>query len=121
MTTREQFNEGMDRIGNGVKTASRNLWLASLGAVGIADEMGRRVFLDFVRRGETIESHPEELVRRRWQEATGRVKSVGDRFEDRIEAGMSKTLNRFGAPARRDVEELSDRLTILGKQVEALR
>ena len=121
MSTREQINEGVNRIGHDIKAASRNLWLAGLGAVGAADEMGRKVFSDCVRRGEKVEDTPEELMRRRWRQATGRVKALGDRVESRIEEGMSDTLNRLGAPARRDVEQLSDRLAALTKQVEALR
>ena len=121
MKTREQINARLNQAGSDVKSMGRNLWLAGLGAMGSADEKGREILSDLIRRGEGVEGGPEALASKRWKEAAGRVKTLGDQVEGRIEDGMSKTLNRFGVPARRDVEALSEQVATLTRHVESLR
>lgn len=116
MNAREQLNR-LNRAGDEMKTAGRNLWLAGLGVVGSVDEKGREVFADWVRRGSEMDNDVEEGGRR----TLNRVKNLGGELERRVEDTMSKTLNRLGVPARHDVEQLSDRVATLTRHVESLR
>ena len=118
-TAKDRINAQWTRIETDVKTAGRHLWLAGLGAVGSADEMSREALSDLIRRGREVDA--EAVARRPWDQAVGRMKHLGERVEQQIEDGVSKTLNRLGAPSRRDVEALSERVAVLTRQVESLR
>lgn len=121
MNTQEQINHRLNRAAEDVKNAGRSIWLAGLGVVGTVDERGRKVVSDLIERGRNVETSTDDLADLRPSHAIQRVKGMGDRIERRVEKTMTKTLNRLGVPARRDVETLSDRVATLTRQVEALR
>ena len=120
MNAREQLNR-LNQAGEDMKATGlhwgRNLWLAGLGVVGGVDEKGREVFADWVRRGSEMGTETEKAGR----SVLSKVKDLGPELERRVEDTMSKTLNRLGVPARHDVEQLSDRVATLTRQVESLR
>lgn len=120
MNAREQLSR-LNRAGEEMKEVGlnlgRNVWLAGLGVVGSVDEKGREVFADLVRRGSEMDTETEKVGRG----VVAKVKDLGPELERRVEGTMSKTLNFLGVPARHDVEQLSDRVATLTRQVESLR
>jgi poly(hydroxyalkanoate) granule-associated protein len=128
MKSREELTARMDQVGKDVRELSRNVWLAGLGAVGSVDEQGRAIFHQLVERGEKLGNELSEKlgdrvgfdVRKPLQDAGDRFKAFSDKLEDRFEHRMTRTLHRFGVPARDDVQQLIERVEQLTLKVEKL-
>lgn len=100
--------------------AARNILLASIGAVVVAQEE-LEVFVNrLVERGELAEKDGRSLVKdlmeRRKQKAERARTDVGDQLEQRME----QLLTRLNVPTRRDIEALSAKVTELSRKVDKL-
>lgn len=99
-----------------LKDSGRRAWLAGLGVVATVDEAGRTAFQKLVTRGEKLQNESGAQLR----EAEARVKAMGRQVEKSVEARVAATLERFGMPARDEVQRLIGRIEHLTKKVEAL-
>lgn len=115
MSTKEKLENRINQMGKDMEELGRNAWLAGLGAVGSMDQRSREVFSELVARGEKREAEGSQIFEP-LKGAGERVKAYGEKFEE----GMSKTLQRFGAPSRRDVQLLIERVEQLTEKVESL-
>ena len=120
MNAREQLNERMGQMRDGVKDLGRNVWLAGLGAVGSVDEQSRTMFSDLVARGEKVDGKVGAEVRKPFDDARERLEAFGERLEQGVENRMTRTLHLFGVPARDDLDKLIDRVEKLTEKVERL-
>ncbi|MEO1369432.1 MAG: phasin family protein [Acidobacteriota bacterium] len=127
MSTAQELNDRLNKMGTNVRDLGRDVWLAGLGAVGTLDERRREVFTDLVDRGEKLVERGEKVdgkieleVMKPVNEVADRVKGLGARVERRFEDGMASALHRLGMPARNDVEALIERVERLTEKVEGL-
>lgn len=112
----------------------REVWLAGLGALALAEEQGTNLFGNLVKQGEELVKRGEALESRGRQQIDGVKKDIDARREqvaDRIEEGREKAetviyepvlgvLQRFGMPTRAEVRQLSASVESLTAQVNAL-
>lgn len=104
-----------------VISATRQIWLAGLGAYIIAQREGGELFNALVQRGEAVEAQA-------MQQAEEVVEGLQERFED-IQVGafnnlnklekvfqkrVARALRRLGIPSREDIQDLA-------RQIEALQ
>lgn len=101
--------------------AARNVLLASIGAVALAQDELEDIVNKLVDRGEIAEKDGrkmmKDLVERRKQKVESSRSDIGDELEDRIE----KVLHRLNVPTRRDVEEINRKLAVLSEKVDDLK
>lgn len=132
MTTREQITDRLQQMNQDAKELSRSMWLASLGTVGMVDEASRDLWNRLVERGKKVDFKVDfkgekiwdnevlKPVREAGERANGRFTETRERVERSVEDNMTEVLHRLGAPSRRDVQDLIDRIEKLTHKVEGL-
>lgn len=110
----------VQNLGQGVKEAGRDVWLAGLGAVGAVDERGRGLFSDLVERGRRLEKKERPALEERFRKAGDRLESFRHKVEHGVEEKVASTLKRFGVPDRDEVQQLISRVEQLTRKVEGL-
>jgi len=100
--------------------AARNVLLASIGAVVVAQEEIETVVNKLVERGELAEKDGRKLVKdlveRRKQKREGTRGDMGEELERRVE----ELLHRLNVPTKRDIDALSAKITALSRKVDEL-
>ncbi len=107
-----------------------SLWLAGVGAVSLARKQGRALLGDFVAEGRRLQSDALKLVRETRADAraqvTGWVTPVRARIRRRIadagravESGIAGARSRLGIPSKSDIDELSQRVSALSRQLKS--
>ena len=116
-----------DRIPREIRESAHKIWLAGLGALNTAEEEGSKLFKNLVERGKRYEAKGRETVDEvkddlegAVDKARGRAESAWDRFEERSDEWMAKTLERFGVPTREEIATLTRRVEELTTVVEKL-
>ena len=116
--------------------ASRKVWLASLGAVSLAQKQGNKIIETLVEEGEQFRVRTNKTtatlvkdVRKAANDAQKQIKAYVTPIKQRavkavrkVESNIGETigdvLGRFGVPSKSDVAELIDRVSELNKQVK---
>ena len=113
--------EVKEREPNLFADAARNMFLASIGAVVLAQEEIEEFVNKLVERGELAEKEgrrlAKDLAERRTQKAERARGEMGGELDRRIE----EMLHRMNVPTRSDVEALSRQITALSKKVDELK
>ncbi|MDX1460598.1 MAG: phasin family protein [Xanthomonadales bacterium] len=125
-------------IAEPVLESARDIWLAGLGAVSIAQkesgkltERGAKLFEQLVAEGSKLESTTrrtaESKVDSVRDDVEGRVVSLRrqarenwDRLETVFEDRVARVLARLGVPSAEDVRRLTDEVTRLNARVKEL-
>ena len=109
-----------EREPNPFMDAARNVLLASIGAVVVAQEEIEVVVNKLVERGELAEKDGRNLVRdlidRRKQKSERARADMSDEFDKRVE----EVLHRLNVPSKRDIDALSAKITALSRKVDKL-
>lgn len=111
------FNEVVD----GMKTQTRQFWLAGLGAYAKAGKDGLEYFKSLVAEGEVLEKQGKELISEQTDNANEKLAELKLRFEDvtggrfqkvssALEERRAEFLSRFGIPSSNEIEKLSAKL-----------
>lgn len=95
----------------------RRMFLATIGAVAIAQEEIEALVNRLVERGEMAEKDGKKLV----QEMMDKRKSKTTKLEDEIGKNVEGVLNRMNIPSKADVEALSQDIAALSKKVDGLK
>ncbi len=115
----------------------REIWLAGLGALSMAEEEGVKLFNSLVEKGETWEKEGRKhlsTARKKLDEAKGKVETVVEEaaaigskitnFDDKIlaavETTVEKVLERLGVPTHAEVKDLASKVEHLSEQVATL-
>ena len=118
------MTQTLDTVGQNMREAGRNLWLASLGTAASIEQGSRQLFDRLVARGEARRPEGFTGLSATLQETktnvTERVKGLGQKAEDRLEEGVSSAMKRLGVPVREDFEILIDRIEQLSRKVDDL-
>ncbi|HRQ65010.1 MAG TPA: phasin family protein [Xanthomonadaceae bacterium] len=110
---------------------ARNVWLAGLGAVSVAQQKGRATFGSLVSEGRSFQSRSEKVARTVAKDVNKGLKDILVPVRARVEKGIEQAgntvenvvggvLNRFGVPSRAEIRELTTRVTELNRQIKSL-
>lgn len=110
-------------VATGLATGARNLFLAGLGALSVAEEAGTQVFNMLVAEGKSWEQARAERTRqaantmkRMREEGAGAVASV----ESRVRNEVDQVLERVGVPTKDDMTSLRKEVNDLSEKVDRL-
>jgi poly(hydroxyalkanoate) granule-associated protein len=109
---------------------ARSLWLAGLGAVALTRREGDRLYTRLSAESRSLRQRSEKALggaRKKVEARVGRaVKPLQRRFDrqaakigTRLERGIGRGLARLGVPSKSEVEELTQRVASLSRQVRA--
>jgi len=93
------------------------MFLATIGAIAIAQEELEALVNRLVERGEMAEKDGKKLV----QEMMDKRKSKTTKLEDELGKNVESVLNRMNIPSKADVEALSQDIAALSKKVDGLK
>jgi poly(hydroxyalkanoate) granule-associated protein len=110
---------------------ARDMWLAGLGAMSIAQQKGRAAFGSLVNEGRSFQSRSEKTARSVARDVNKGIKDILVPVRTRVEKGLEQAgtavenvvggvLNRFGVPSRAEIRELTQRVTELNRQIKSL-
>jgi poly(hydroxyalkanoate) granule-associated protein len=97
--------------------ATRKVVLASVGAVGLAQDELENFVNRLVKRGEIAEKDARKLLK----EATERRRKSARGMDKRMEKQLNKALDWMNIPSKQDIEELGDKISELTAKVEELK
>jgi poly(hydroxyalkanoate) granule-associated protein len=100
---------------------ARKVLLASIGAVALAQEEVEDFVNRLVERGEIAEKDGRKLIKdvmeRRKQKAEETEEEVESELDERVET----VLHRLNVPTKKDIDALSQKITILTEKLDALK
>ncbi len=117
--------------------AGRTLWLASLGAVSIAQKQGEKAIEALVAEGTSYQNRAVKLrknlnndarkfaagVEKRVAGLVNPIRSRAVKNVKEVESAVSErigsVLGRFGVPSKADVQELLTRVSELNREIKA--
>ncbi len=97
--------------------AARNVLLAGIGAVSLAQNEMEDFVNRLIERGEIAEKDGRKLMEDINQRRKSRMKKIEDRFETRI----NRILERLDIPTRADVDRLNDHIAELNRKIDELK
>jgi poly(hydroxyalkanoate) granule-associated protein len=95
----------------------RHVLLASIGAVVIVEEEIETLVNKMIERGEIAEKDGKKLV----HEVMDKRKGKAQKLDDQIRKDVEAVLERISIPTKADVEELSQKITVLTAKVDELK
>ncbi|MCH8962279.1 MAG: phasin family protein, partial [Bacteroidetes bacterium] len=115
----------------------REIWLAGLGALSMAEEEGVKLFNSLVEKGETWEKEGRKhlsTAKKKLDEAKGKVETaveeaaakgskvtnLDDKILTAVETTVEKVLERLGVPTHAEVKDLASKVEHLSGQVATL-
>lgn len=102
----------------------RRLVLASIGAVAITRDEAEKVIDQLVERGELAQKEGERLTSELTQKlraSRAEVESGGSHLNRQIEQGIEQVLGRLNIPSKREIDELTAKISQLNAQIAALQ
>lgn len=111
---------------------SREVWLAGLGALSMAEEEGVKLFNSLVEKGETWEKEGRKKLsaaKKKVDKAKGKVEEAAkgsaitdldDKILASVETAVEKVLQRLGVPTHTEVTDLTSKVERLSEQVATL-
>jgi poly(hydroxyalkanoate) granule-associated protein len=95
----------------------RKLFLATIGAVAIAQEEMEALIKRLVERGELAEKDGKKLIHEMKEKRKTKTADVSDEISKNIEG----VLSRMSIPSKADVEALGQKITGLSKKIDDLK
>ena len=111
---------------------TRSLWLASLGAVSIAQKRGGDLLAGLTAEGHDFQKRTQKAVAEMRSDTRAQVKSVfvplrarllrnANKAQATVQKGVSVVLARLGIPSKAAVEELSQRVAALSHRLRTAK
>jgi len=107
-------------MGNQVYGAGRNLYFAGLGVAVISCDRDVKVFGGLVEKGRTVRAQRETTAAEKANQKT-RLTGLGKAAGERVQNGISGTLNRLGIPNREEIRGLTRSVEQLTEKVANLQ
>lgn len=101
--------------------AARNVLLASVGAVALAQDELEEIVEKLVERGEMAEKDGRKVMKELLDRRKQRVEKSREGWEDNLEQRIEDVLHKLNVPSKRDVDELNRKLTLLSEKVDDLK
>ncbi len=116
----EKMNETMSPVVTPVVNGVRQTVLAGFGAVALSYEQAVALLNKAIERGEVTRKDAQEMLNERWEKLRHSNPPV-ERVTDDVERGVEGFLHWLNIPSKRDIDELSAKIDLLGARVEDLR
>jgi poly(hydroxyalkanoate) granule-associated protein len=111
---------------------ARALWLAGLGAVSIAQKRGGELGANLIAEGKDFQARAQQLVQEVGTDAQAQIKGAfaplrmqakdnAKKFGVVIEGAVAAVLAHLGIPSKADIEELTQRMTALSRQLKTVK
>jgi poly(hydroxyalkanoate) granule-associated protein len=97
--------------------ATRKVVLASVGAVGLAQDELENFVQRLVKRGEIAEKDARKLMK----EASDKRRKSAKGLDKQFEKQLNRAMEWINIPTKRDIEELSDKIGELTDKIEELK
>jgi polyhydroxyalkanoate synthesis regulator phasin len=110
----ERLEQKEEEERNRLFQAVRKVVLASIGAVGLAQDEIEDMVNRLVKRGEIAEKDARKLIREVTEKRSHRAEKTMDKQ-------VEKLLDRMNVPSKADIEALSQKIGILTTKVEELK
>jgi polyhydroxyalkanoate synthesis regulator phasin len=110
----ERLEQKEEEERNRLFQAVRKVVLASIGAVGLAQDEIEDMVNRLVKRGEIAEKDARKLIREVTEKRSHRA-------EKTVDKQVEKLLDRMNVPSKADIEALSQKIGILTTKVEELK
>jgi poly(hydroxyalkanoate) granule-associated protein len=119
-----------------VRGSAREIWLAGIGAMAVAEEESSKLFSTLVKKGTAYETRNRQRVDQALtglvdlrQDAMQNISSAGtslrrtagrtlERVESTIDAGVASALDRLGVPTRNEIHALTQKVERLTATLE---
>ena len=109
-----------NQLAQTVKDSAQQIWLAGLGAFAKAQEEGGKVFDALVKEGESIQHRTRKMTDEKIAVVTGNATGTWDRLEQVFEERVARALGSLGVPSKKEIDQLSKRVSELTAAVETL-
>jgi poly(hydroxyalkanoate) granule-associated protein len=107
-----------------------SIWLAGVGAVSLARKQGMALLDNMVSEGNRLQAEATKFVRQTRSGARFRIKGLlapvrtqlqagAKQAADALESGLAGVRARLGIPSKADIDELSQRVGALSRQLKA--
>lgn len=121
--------EAKPRSGKSIMESAQQIWLAGLGAFAKAQGQGGQLFEALLREGSSLEQKTRKLaggkvgdmrdaVESSVTQVRERTQETWDRLEQVFENRVAQALATLGVPARKELDELAQRVDELNRQVK---
>lgn len=103
------------------KESARNVWLAGVGAMSMAEDEGGRFFEDLVKKGAAYETRNRKrlsVMLENVKDLRGDVSAVFGKLTSPVNTAMEKAMHRLGVPTRKEIATLTKRVEELTKAVD---
>lgn len=112
----EKVNEAVIPVVNSV----RQTMLAGVGAVALSYEQAVALLNKAIERGEVTQKEAQDMLSQRWDKLRHSSPPV-EKVTGEVERGVEGFLHWLNIPSKRDIDELSTKIDMLGARVEDLR
>lgn len=116
-TTAAEVKEGAEKEASRFTGTLRKVVLASVGAVGIAQDELTALIDRMVERGELTQKDASKLMHDVQKEVGKRRKGGQNKAEKEMEA----MLDKLNIPSKADIEDLTKQVASLSKRIEELK
>ncbi len=111
---------------------ARTLWLAGLGAASIARKQGGEMLSGLVVEGQDVQVRTQKLAKELKSDAKAQIKGVitpmrasirkkAAKFSAAVQQGVAVALAKLGIPSKADIEELTQRVAALSRQLKTAK
>ena len=111
---------------------ARTLWLAGLGAASIARKQGGELLCDLVVEGKDVQVRTQKLAKEFKSDAKAQIKGVitplragikktAAKVSAGVQHGVAVALAKLGIPSKADIEELTQRVAALSRQLKTAK
>jgi poly(hydroxyalkanoate) granule-associated protein len=111
---------------------TRALWLAGLGAVSIAQKRGGELISGLIAEGHDFQTRAQKLAEQVTAQASAQAKDALAPFRtgfqrnvkklgEAVQNGVAGVLAKLGIPSKSDIEELTQRVAALSKQLKTAK
>lgn len=118
----EMGNKAMDKaaeVREDLMKIGRQVWLAGLGLMAVAEEKGRETFDTLIEKGQGKDVE-KTIVGKVINQASEQMATVTKKVEGTVQDTSKAVLHRFGMPTHDEIEALIARVETLTAKVEAM-
>ena len=116
--------EAVEETVNPMLAAARKVLLAGIGVVALAQEEIEEFVNRLVERGEIAEKDGRKLVNdvlnKRKKQVEDNVDKTVEKAEETVDSNIERVLHRMNVPTKKDIDDLSKKITTLTKKVDEL-
>ena len=111
---------------------ARTLWLAGLGAASIARKQGGEMLSGLIVEGREVQVRAQKVAKELRADAKAQIKGVitpvrasfrknAAKVVSAVQQGVAGVLAKLGIPSKTDIEELTQRVAALSRQLKTAK